>query len=132
MMLTRFSSVASMKAYITAQIEENKPIIKIIKNLNYFLNETLISDKFVTMFIGKLDSISGSISYINAGHNPPIILKNGNEIIELTEGGTILGMFKDLSFNTGNIQLSENDILALYTDGITEAFNSSKEIAWGV
>ncbi len=121
-------TVASMKAYITAQIEENKPIIKIIKNLNNFLNETLISDKFVTMFIGKLDPIGSSISYINAGHNPPIILKNGNEMVELTEGGTILGMFKDLSFDTGSIQFSEDDILALYTDGITEAFNSSKEM----
>ena len=120
-------TVAGMKAYIKAQVEENKPVVKIIQKLNNYLNEILIPEKFVTMFIGVLKPDKNLITYINAGHNPPIIIKNGNEIIELNDGGTILGMFEDLSFDVGKIQFSDGDILALYTDGITEAFNKDEE-----
>ena len=120
--------VSSMKAYINAQIQEKKSINILTKNLNNYLTETLIPDKFATMFIGELDLKKGYVKYINAGHNPPYILRDEKEIIELKEGGTILGMFKDLSFETGRIQLSSGDILALYTDGVVEAFNSHEEV----
>ena len=120
--------VASMKAYIIAQIQEKKSIRKLIKNLNNYLKETLTPDKFVTMFIGILDPKNGYIKYINAGHNPPVVLKNKKEIIELNKGGTVLGMFEDISFKIGHIQLSSGDILTLYTDGVVEAFNSYEEM----
>ena len=120
--------VASMKAYIIAQIQEKKSINKLIKNLNNYFTETLTPDKFVTMFIGMLDLKNGYIKYINAGHNPPVILKNEKEIIELSKGGTVLGMFEDISFKSGHIQLSSGDILTLYTDGVVEAFNSYEEM----
>ena len=120
-------TVAGMKAYIKAQVEENKPIDILIKNLNHYLVETLIPEAFVTMFVGKIDIERSTFTYINAGHNPPVILKSGSKAIKLTEGGTILGMFEGLSYKTGEVQFSKQDILTLYTDGITEAFNSNKE-----
>ena len=70
------------------------------------------------MVMGILDLKKGYIKYINAGHNPPIILKNEKEIIKLSKGGTVLGMFEDISFKSGHIQLSSGDILTLYTDGV--------------
>ncbi len=118
--------VSSMQAYIYAQIEAQKSISSLIENLNKYLIQTLLTGKFVTMFLGILDLESGGIKYINAGHNPPFILRKNGESEELKDGGPILGFF-DVPFNSGGAKLDEGDILALYTDGVIEPMNKEDE-----
>lgn len=120
--------VASMQAYISAGVKNRKPLPDLLHELNNFLTEKLIAEKYVTFFMGVLNLNDGYLQYINAGHNPPYIIKNnGSDIIELCNGGPILGMFEDISYITGSAMLSSGDSLALFTDGVVEAFNMHEE-----
>jgi phosphoserine phosphatase RsbU/P len=93
-------------------------------------------EKFVTLFLGRLDISQKHLTYINAGHNPPL-LKSGNEVVELKDGCIPLGIMDIEQMSTGSIRLHQNDILFLYTDGLTEQenpqgdmFGSEKLVEW--
>lgn len=119
--------VSSMQAYIYAQVEEKRTISSMVENLNSYLIQTLLAGKFVTMFLGVLNINTGSLDYINAGHNPPCIINSDGEVRELTKGGPILGFFDDITFITGKDMLKDGDLLALYTDGVIEQMNKQEE-----
>ena len=84
---------------------------------------------FVTVFYGILNIETGDIEYTNAGHNPPYIIRaNGNvETLPLSEN-IVAGMFEDFTFSQSTLKLEKNDSLILFTDGVTEAFNTSGEM----
>jgi sigma-B regulation protein RsbU (phosphoserine phosphatase) len=83
---------------------------------------------FVTIFYGIFDPISGLLTYANGGHNPPIIRRNDGSIEMLASlGDTALGIIEGIDFQEHVHQFSPGDSLVLYTDGVTEAFNSDWE-----
>ncbi|MCP4544058.1 MAG: serine/threonine-protein phosphatase [Chloroflexi bacterium] len=83
------------------------------------------ADLFVTVFYGIIDTIDGTLTFCNAGHNPPYLLsvQNDNEIQTLTKTGMALGVTTDTTWEQKTIQLAPGDLLVLYTDGITDAEN---------
>jgi serine phosphatase RsbU (regulator of sigma subunit) len=86
--------LARMQAFMFSQIQENKPLNELVGNLNQYLIETLKTETFVTMFIGKLDPASGKFEYVNAGHNAPVIFSGKNNVEELPDKGPLLGIFE--------------------------------------
>jgi phosphoserine phosphatase RsbU/P len=92
----------------------------IVTQLNVTLKENLPQSKFVTLFLGRLDTTTGHIEYVNAGHTPPLWLRNG-EYVELTESDLLLGVVARAEFTNREITLAPGDSLVLYTDGVTEA-----------
>jgi len=96
--------------------------------VNRLLCNESVSCMFVTVFYGILNTGSGEVEYVNAGHNPPYIL-SGNEVskVEMTNG-TILGCMEDFKYHSKKVQLLPGDVLFLYTDGVTEAFNSEEQM----
>ena len=95
-------------------------------------NTRILSDSrssmFVTAFYGILDPASGTLSYCNAGHNPPYILRAGATPQPLPNTGIPLGILPDAAWACEQAQLAPGDVLLLYTDGITEAHNSDNEL----
>ena len=87
------------------------------------------SNLFVTVFYGILDPITGTLTYGNAGHNPPYHLtdKNRDPVQALRSTGLPLGIFEDATWMQGSVQLAPGDALVLYTDGIPEAQNRAEE-----
>jgi serine phosphatase RsbU (regulator of sigma subunit) len=87
--------------------------------------EDTYTKQFVTVFFGVLDPASGTLSYANAGHNPPYLFsaENNGEIHELDNTGPPVGlrMFPDMTWDQATVQLKSGDTLVLYSDGITEA-----------
>ena len=83
---------------------------------------------FVTVFYGVLDPTSGELTYSNARHNPPYLLsaRDGNIIQELDRTGVPLGILDGLTWEQRAVRLAPNDVLLLYTDGITEAQNAQE------
>ena len=81
------------------------------------------SDLFVTVFYGVLEPESGILTYCNAGHNPPILLQshNGGKPQALARTALPLGILEESSWEQSSIQLMPGDVLAMYTDGVTEA-----------
>jgi serine phosphatase RsbU (regulator of sigma subunit) len=87
------------------------------------------ADQFVTVFYAVLDLKSGQLIYCNAGHNPPILIciKDGCHVTRLTRTGIPLGIYRDQVWESRSIQVSDQDVLVMFTDGITEAQNESGE-----
>ena len=79
-------------------------------------------DLFVTAFYGVLDPASGTLTYCNAGHNPPFLLRRGDATVQaLSRTGMPLGAFKGMTWEQQTLQLAPGDVLLLYTDGVTDA-----------
>jgi serine phosphatase RsbU (regulator of sigma subunit) len=98
--------------------------------LNGFLHGSVEPGRFVTAFVAFLDTASGRLAYVNAGHNPPYVLRADGREEELSEGGTILGILPGSAFAAGQTTLGPGDLLALYTDGVTEGADASGDM-WG-
>jgi sigma-B regulation protein RsbU (phosphoserine phosphatase) len=98
--------------------------------VNEFLNQSVEPGKFVTAFIGVLDAASGRLAYVNAGHNPPVVVRAGGEVELLETGGVILGIMPGARYASGEATLARGDLVALYTDGVTEGADAANEM-WG-
>jgi sigma-B regulation protein RsbU (phosphoserine phosphatase) len=99
---------------------------QLVSQLNTALKENLPQSKFVTLFLGRLDTRSGEIEYANAGHLPPLwIHRNGVE--ELGDTDLVLGIVTRADYNTRRLVLAPGDSLVLFTDGLSEAENGEGE-----
>ena len=82
---------------------------------------------FASLFLAKLDPITGRFDYCSAGHPPALLLRAHGEIESLSEGGLLLGVLSDAVYEHGTIQLELGDTLLVYSDGITESLNKTGE-----
>jgi len=98
-----------------------------MQRINGFLHRSIEPGRFVTAFLCVLDVGRGRISYANAGHNQPLLVRATGEISMLREGGLVLGMFGDTPYRQVDIDVDPGDLLVLYTDGLTEAVNEEEE-----
>lgn len=95
---------------------------------NLLCNES-VSCMFVTVFYGILNTATGELEYTNAGHNPPYIVKADGSVVPIeTTGDIMLGCFDGANFKSKSVQLAPGDAVLLYTDGVTEAFNSGEQL----
>ena len=85
-------------------------------------------EKFITFFWGVLDVVTKRLRYVNAGHNPPFLLRANGTVERLTAGGLILGVMKTtVPYEEGALTLSQGDTLFMFTDGVSEAMNEKGE-----
>lgn len=111
----------------TIALSENSAAM-CMQRSNAFLCQENANDMFVTVFYGILDIHTGFITYCNAGHNPPILIKKDNTILSVPlTNDFVLGELEDMTYHEKTLQLSPGDNLLLYTDGITEAMNIKNE-----
>lgn len=95
--------------------------------VNYLLWESIERNQFVTAFYGTLDAANRTLSYANAGHNPPVLLKKNGEFRFIDRGSVPLGMFRETRYHEYYLTTEPGDLLVLYTDGATEAQNRAGE-----
>lgn len=99
----------------------------LIGKLNAYLCENTPDNRLVTLFYGELDLPTGSLRYVNAGHNAPFWLQGEDGVQSLESTTMALGISESTSIHENNIQLQPNDQLLLFTDGISEAFDKKLE-----
>lgn len=121
--------MAVTRTLLRSLADKAKTTASILSEINATLCLNNDSNMFVTFFIGILDTQTGLLRYCNAGHNPPVLIKSGYgaEYFEITKG-IPLGLFEEFKFTEQFAQLNEGDHIFLYTDGLTEAENSSNEL----
>jgi sigma-B regulation protein RsbU (phosphoserine phosphatase) len=112
--------IASTRATLRAYLEDPHTVKEVVTNLNRVLCRDTQSDQFVTLFYGMLDISERTLTYTNAGHNPPILFRKGERIF-LQEGGMILGVIPTAIYQEGILHLKKNDVIVFYTDGVTES-----------
>jgi sigma-B regulation protein RsbU (phosphoserine phosphatase) len=99
----------------------------LLEILNHHLYRSTTPEKYATLFLGFYDGRARKLQYSNAGHLPPIVLRANGEMERLHEGGTVLGMFDELTFEEGTVELGPGDIFLAFSDGITEPENEFGE-----
>jgi sigma-B regulation protein RsbU (phosphoserine phosphatase) len=100
---------------------------EVMSLLNHHLYASTPLEKYATLFLGTFDSPTRQMTYTNAGHLPPLIIAGDGSVRRLDEGGLVIGLFDDLSFEERTIQLHPGDIFVAYSDGITEPENEFGE-----
>jgi serine phosphatase RsbU (regulator of sigma subunit) len=111
---------ASLQGTIRSHVENIYSIGAVIERANNSLARSTEPEHFATLFYAVLDP-RGFLTYVNAGHNPPFLFRADGRVEELTEGGTVLGTFPDLTFSEGWTSIGPGDYLVAYTDGLTDS-----------
>jgi phosphoserine phosphatase RsbU/P len=120
--------MANFQANLRALVYKDFPLDQLVDHLNYKVYETTGGERYITMFLGSYDFASRRLNYINAGHNPPVLV-SGGDVQLLNNGSTILGVFDSLPvIEKQSLFVDENSIIITYTDGITELENESGEM----
>jgi serine phosphatase RsbU (regulator of sigma subunit) len=119
--------MSSLHAAVHAHCSATNSIVDTISAVNRYLAESIPSNRFVTLFYAELDPITGVLSFINAGHNPPLIMHAGGTVENLSSGGLPLGIRPDATYREGRTQLQNGDVLVIYSDGVSEAPNAEGE-----
>lgn len=119
--------MSNFQASLRALIKRTSSLSELAIELNKNILANANREKFITAFIGKYNLQTRNLQYINAGHNPPLLLI-GNQFTELSDGCTILGMFDNLPSTTEkNITIPSDAILTCFTDGLVEQPNTKNE-----
>jgi len=120
--------MSNFQANLRALVYKDFPLDQLVDHLNYKIYETTQGDRYITMFLAQYDFANRMLSFINAGHNPPILISNG-DVLLLDKGSTILGAFDSLPMIEKQSHFIEKkSIVISYTDGITELENESNEM----
>lgn len=119
--------MSSLQAAVRAFAVEATPPATICARVNRLLCGQMIAGRFATMCFLRLDRARESLTFANAGHNPPLLARSTGTVERLTSTGTVLGVFPEVEFRGGETMLMSGDRLLLYTDGIPEARNANDE-----
>jgi sigma-B regulation protein RsbU (phosphoserine phosphatase) len=96
---------------------------RLMREMNTYLLQATPPDVFVSLFLGVLDVATGALSYVNAGHPPPLLLADSAAPVELNEAGSLLGIFDNPARESVRVTLPPGSLLVLFSDGVTEARN---------
>ena len=120
--------MAVSRTLIRATGLKGDSVSECMRYANNLLCKESVSSMFVTVFYGILNTQSGIVDYVNAGHNPPFLLSSdGISMVEITDG-LALGVLDDFSFRSGKLELKKGDKLILYTDGVIDAYNQEETV----
>ncbi len=126
--------MASLQASLRGQaLQGSKDLAKVISNVNRLVFEASAENRYATFFYAQFERATRRLTYVNAGHNPPIVLRRIEGLthaIRLDAGGPVVGMFRESPYQQASLTLDPGDILIGFTDGISEAMNIQDE-EWG-
>ena len=99
--------------------------------VNRQVHASSLADRYATLFYGVFDGGTRTLRHVNAGHNPPMVIRGDQPITWLETGGPPVGMFPNFTYEESVVQLDPGDLVLAYTDGVVEAVNPAGE-EWGV
>jgi sigma-B regulation protein RsbU (phosphoserine phosphatase) len=118
--------MSNFQASLRTLLRQTPNLTEIVEALNYQVLENTKGEKFITCFAAIYDVALRTMIYVNAGHNPPLLLQKNKDICLLEDGSTVLGAMHPLPFlNEGFITDLDDFTLFCYTDGLTETVNES-------
>jgi phosphoserine phosphatase RsbU/P len=117
--------MSSLQAAFRAFAVESGAPAAICASVNRLLCAQMIAGRFVTCCYLRLDTSHGTLTYTNAGHNPPLLVHGDAAVERLETGGLVMGVYPDADYREGSASMASGDRLVLYTDGITEARNDA-------
>ena len=119
--------MANLQATLRGQAHFGVAAKDCVERSNKLLFQSTDTQRHATLFYGIIDRENNSFNYSNAGHNPPFLFTKKKGPVHLQSGGTVLGFMKESQYEEDTIKLKKNDVIVIYSDGITEAFNEKED-----
>jgi sigma-B regulation protein RsbU (phosphoserine phosphatase) len=114
----------------TAALFTGDDLAALLKVVNHQAYASSSEDRYATLFYGAFDGPTRTLRYVNAGHNPPVVIRRDGSMHWLETGGAPVGLFADSEYGEGIVKLETGDLLIAFTDGLIEATNQDGE-EWG-
>lgn len=118
---------ASLEALLSFPLESGQQPDAVCSVVSALLYQRTPREKYATAFVAVLETETGRLRYVNAGHNPPLLVRTEGEPVLLKSNGLPIGLFPTARYACGEVNLAPGDLLFVYTDGITEATNRGDE-----
>jgi phosphoserine phosphatase RsbU/P len=124
--------MSNFQAGLRTILRQTTDLEKVVSELNHLIYRNAIAEKFITCFLAIYDRHTHQLSYVNAGHNAPVLLFEDNNYQLLEDGCTMLGIMETLPFlSVSTLEVPARSLLLAYTDGLTEVFDQ-EEIEYGL
>ena len=104
---------------------------RLLRSVNYLFYKNTEVSHYATAFFSIYDDQLRTLHYVNCGHNPPILVRPGGEVVRLEATATVLGLFEDWDCAVAELQIAPGDVLIIYTDGISEASEGEEAEEYG-
>ena len=119
--------MANIQAFLQVICKQGMKIDEATGLINDLISENITDGRFITFFWGIVNTKKNTFNYVNAGHNPPLLIRDG-KINKLEKGGIILGVMKtDIPYISEEVELKKDDVIIMFTDGVSEAMNKNRE-----
>jgi len=121
---------ASLRGEATRAPED---LAGVVSNVNRLVYEASSANRYATFFYAQYNPATRQLTYVNAGHNPPILFHRTGSDFRLTRleiGGTVVGLLESFPYEQGSLEVEPGDVFLAFTDGISEAMNNADE-EWG-
>ncbi|HLF07523.1 MAG TPA: GAF domain-containing SpoIIE family protein phosphatase, partial [Thermoplasmata archaeon] len=119
--------MTNLHASVRAHVESEPRLPVVMGRLNRSIHQAVRGERFITLVLLAIDTATGEVRYVNAGHNPPFLIRASGEIEKLSTGGLLLGMFPEAGYEAATTHMGPRDVLLLYSDGVTEAHDDQME-----
>ncbi|MBX9603964.1 MAG: SpoIIE family protein phosphatase [Bryobacteraceae bacterium] len=120
--------MASLQASLRGLTLDGSPLLAAMMNkLNRLIYASSPANRYATFFYGQLDSRARRFTYVNGGHNEPMVFRAGGGIERLAAGGPPIGLFGPARYEQGFVELAPGDLIVMFTDGVSECMNNSDE-----
>jgi serine phosphatase RsbU (regulator of sigma subunit) len=113
--------MSSLQSRVQVLVEEPDDLARLVSRLDRHMSKNCPDNRFVTLFLCVLDPAKGELRYCNAGHNPPLLVREGGKVERLQSCGTVLGILPEIGYVERTCTMAVGDVLGIYSDGITEA-----------
>ncbi len=123
--------LSATSGIINGMLKEKKGIDKVVAELNHFLTIRYTGFELITLFMGLYNKRTRSMEYINAGHIAPLVILNDNRVYHLEGRSKILGVDPMARYYSSRYSFNSGDQMILYTDGLTDLYNSEKDTSFG-
>jgi serine phosphatase RsbU (regulator of sigma subunit) len=119
--------MSSLHATMRAQFDNSVSVSEMISRVNSYLYENTPPNKFATLFCSQLDAEAHTLTYTNAGHNPPLLVRPGGAVVYLETGGLPVGIAPSATYEEGTVTFEPGDVMVIYSDGFSESMNRQGE-----
>lgn len=115
----------------TAAAFAGDDLVGAVQAVNRQVHASCAADRYATLFYGVFDEATHTLRYVNAGHNPPLVVREDGSVLRLEATGAPVGIFADSTYEEGFVQLRCGDLVVAYTDGVVGAMNAIGD-EWGI
>jgi sigma-B regulation protein RsbU (phosphoserine phosphatase) len=117
--------MANLQASLRVVRNTGAALPDVMREINALVCENTPDDLFITLFVAVFDPATCGLDYVNAGHNPPVLVRADGSCERLGEGGLLLGVRPGACYGQASLRLKPGDLLLMFTDGVSEAMNGS-------